>query len=46
MTPERKTALQEEHRAILDAFRCRDTADARARLRRHIPHVQSYMFSE
>lgn len=46
MTRERKAALQEEHRAILDAFRRRDTADARARLRNHILHVQSYMFGE
>jgi DNA-binding FadR family transcriptional regulator len=46
MTPERKAALQVEHRAIVDAFRRRDTADARAMLREHIRHVQSYMFGE
>ncbi len=44
MTPERKADLQVEHRAIVGAFRRRDTADARARLRNHILHVQSYMF--
>ena len=44
MTPERKADLQVEHRAIVDAFRRRDAADARTRLRGHILHVQSYMF--
>ena len=46
MTPERKAALQVEHRAIVEAFRRRDRADAGARLREHILHVQAYMFGE
>ncbi len=46
MTAERKAALQVEHRAIVAAFRHRDTVDARARLRQHILHVQAYMFGE
>jgi DNA-binding FadR family transcriptional regulator len=46
MTPERKAALDAEHRAVVDAIRRRDKADTRARLREHIQHVRSYMFSE
>ncbi len=46
MTPERKAALDEEHRAIVDTIRRRDRADTRARLREHIRHVRSYMFGE
>ena len=46
MTPERKATLQVEHRAIVEAFRRRDRADAGARLREHILHVQAYMFGE
>jgi len=46
MTPERKVALDVEHRGIVDAIRRRDKADARARLREHIQHVHSYMFGE
>jgi DNA-binding FadR family transcriptional regulator len=46
MTSERKAALQVEHRAIVEAFRRRDRADAGARLREHILHVQAYMFGE
>ena len=38
--------LQAEHRAIVGALRCRDKADARARLREPILHVQAYMFGE
>ena len=46
MTAERKAALQSEHRAIIDAFRARDKASARARMREHVLHVQAYMFGE
>ncbi len=46
MTPERKAALQVEHRAIVEAFRRRDRTDAGARLREHILNVQAYMFGE
>ena len=46
MTSERKTALQAEHRAIIEAFRHRDKTDARTKLQRHILHVQAYMFGE
>ncbi len=46
MTAERRTRLQTEHRAIIDAFRHRDKAGARARLREHILHVRAYMFAE
>ena len=46
MTPERKAALQAEHRAIVEAFRRRDRTDAGGRLREHILHVQAYMFGE
>ena len=46
MTPERKAALDAEHRAIVEAFRRRDKTDARIRLREHIQHVHSYMFGE
>lgn len=46
MTSERKAALQVEHRAIVEAFRRRDRADAAVRLREHILHVQAYMFGE
>ena len=46
MTVERKAALQTEHRAIVAAFRRRDKADARAKLRQHILHVQASMFGE
>lgn len=46
MTPERKAALQLEHRGIVDAFRRRDAADARTMLREHVLHVRSYMFGE
>jgi len=46
MTAERRARLQEEHRAIIEAFRCRDKIRGRARLREHILHVQAYMFGE
>lgn len=46
MTVERRARLQAEHRAIVGAFRCRDKAGARARLREHLLHVQAYMFGE
>lgn len=46
MTPERKAALNAEHRAIVEAFRRRDKAEARAMLREHILHVQASMFGE
>jgi DNA-binding FadR family transcriptional regulator len=46
MTPERKIALQIEHRAIVDAFRYRDKTAARERMREHILHVQDYMFGD
>jgi len=46
MTPERKVALQVEHRAIVEALRRRDRADAGARLREHILQVQASMFGE
>lgn len=46
MTAERKAVLQAEHRTIVEAFRRRDKADARANLRKHILHVQAYMFGE
>lgn len=46
MTPERKTALQVERRAIVEALRRRDRVDAGARLREHILHVQASMFGE
>jgi DNA-binding FadR family transcriptional regulator len=46
MTAERRAKLQAEHRGIVGAFRCRDKAGARARLREHILHVQAYMFGE
>jgi DNA-binding FadR family transcriptional regulator len=44
MTAERKTALNRQHRAIVDSFRNRDRAAARNLLREHILFVQSYMF--
>ena len=46
MTATRKQALQIEHRAIVEAFRRRDKADARMRLREHILQVQASMFGE
>lgn len=46
MTPERKTALQIQHRAIVEALRRRDRVDAGVQLREHILHVQSYMLGE
>ncbi len=46
MTAERRARLQAEHRAIIEAFRCRDKMEARTRLREHILHVQAYMFGE
>lgn len=46
MTPERKAALQRQHRAIVAAFRRRDKAEARQLLREHIRFVQSYMFGD
>lgn len=46
MTEARKQALQIEHRAIVEAFRRRDKADARTRLREHILQVQASMFGE
>lgn len=46
MTPERKAKLQEQHHAIVGAFRQRDKAAARNLLREHILFVQSYMFGE
>ena len=46
MTPERKAALQAQHRAIVGAFRRRDRADAATRLREHILYVQGYMLGE
>lgn len=46
MTAARKQALQVEHRAIVEAFRRRDKADARLRLREHILQVQASMFGE
>jgi DNA-binding FadR family transcriptional regulator len=44
MTPERKAALNAQHRAIGAAFRDRDRLAARRLLREHILFVQSYMF--
>jgi DNA-binding FadR family transcriptional regulator len=46
MTAERRTKLEAEHRAIVEAFRNRDKIEARTRLREHILHVRSYMFGE
>jgi DNA-binding FadR family transcriptional regulator len=46
MTAERKSALQEQHRAIVAALRQRDREEARALLRTHILYVRAYMFGE
>lgn len=46
LTPERKRALDQEHRAIVQAIRRRDKGDVRASLRSHLLHVRAYMFGE
>jgi DNA-binding FadR family transcriptional regulator len=46
MTPERKSMLQAEHRAIVAALRNRDQAQAHNLLRSHLQHVRTYMFGE
>jgi DNA-binding FadR family transcriptional regulator len=46
MTPDRKSKLQKEHRAIVAALRNRDQSQAQISLRDHILHVRSYMFGE
>jgi DNA-binding FadR family transcriptional regulator len=46
MTPERKTKLQAEHRAIVAAFRNRDQSQAHRLLRDHLLHVRAYMFGD
>jgi DNA-binding FadR family transcriptional regulator len=46
MTPEHKSALQQQHRAIVAAFRHRDRDEARRLLRTHIVYVRSYMFGD
>ncbi|HYZ63618.1 MAG TPA: FCD domain-containing protein [Acetobacteraceae bacterium] len=46
MTPEHKSALQRQHRAIVAAFRHRDRDEARSLLRTHIVYVRSYMFGD
>ncbi|OZI33505.1 GntR family transcriptional regulator [Bordetella genomosp. 5] len=40
LTPERRQAYQEEHRAIVDALKDRDAERAMAQVRRHLVHVR------
>lgn len=44
LTPERKSALQRDHYAMVQALRLRDADGLQEQLRRHLLHVQSYMF--
>ena len=44
LTPERRLAYQQEHRALVDALRQRDAALARKALHAHLAHVQRNLF--
>jgi DNA-binding FadR family transcriptional regulator len=44
LTPERRLAYQQEHRALVDALRQRDAALARKAIHAHLAHVQRNLF--
>lgn len=44
LTPERRLAYQQEHRALVDALRQRDAALARKAIHAHLTHVQRNLF--
>jgi len=44
LTPERRLAYQNEHRALVDALRQRDAALARKAIHAHLTHVQRNLF--
>ena len=46
MTPQHRSAIERQHRAIVHALRDRDREQARTQMRDHILYVRSYMFGD